>query len=479
MARFTFSAHYKLNKFQDELDFVDIPIADDVPLFIDPYVFSVREDLWSAECNNLIVDFFHTVINAIRSKNARYAQTLLSNLNEPTETHLGVSRSSVSGRGIGGKQAFDLYNQLSKSEAAKTGKMADLSDCELLIPGIGFDKVSDITTNIIRKKLIEYTQEQCRLYNIPMRLVPSGRLWNPQRKRWLNGEYVELPVVNGKKIVLVPKFAVVYKPSLSSAEFYEHDILEYIQAEHIKAMSSLVEVLKNGSVRVTKKRVKEQPEYKMTKEFIFDFCSEHPEILENYKKRKRKKAIAVENISEYSESHIAQCLIESLENTPLGTEAASSFHNLSLGIMEFLFFPHLMYPKKEHEVHDGRKRIDITFHNAAADGFFAHLKSSPTTASSLIMMECKNYSTDIGNPELDQMAGRFSHLRGYFGIILCRKFKQKELFLQRCKDTAKDGRGIIMCLDDEDITAFLRHIQQGNRSQIDADLVRLYQAIIS
>lgn len=174
MATRTFSEFYKLNKFQDELDFVDVPIADDVLLFIDPYVFSVREDVWSAECNNLIVDFFHTVINAIKSKNARYAQTLLSNLNEPTETHLGVSRSSISGRGIGGKQAFDLYYQLSKSQAAKTGKMADLSDCELLIPGIGFDKVSDITTNIIRKKLIEYTQEQRKLYNIPMRVVPSG-----------------------------------------------------------------------------------------------------------------------------------------------------------------------------------------------------------------------------------------------------------------------------------------------------------------
>lgn len=354
-----------------------------------------------------------------------------------------------------------------------------MSDCELMIPGIGFDKISDITTNIIRERLIEYTQAQCYLHNIPMQNVPSGKIWSSTEKRWHNGSYTNLPIADGKKIILVPKYAVVFKPSLSSQELYNHEILEYIQAEHIAAMSSLVEVLKNGKRRVTKKSLKESTEYQMSKEFIYDFCNKHPDVISNYKNRKGKEALKIADINEIDEAFIAQSLMEQLHGIKPGGESASAFHSLSIGILEFLFFPHLMYPQKEHEVHSGRKRIDITFHNAATEGFWHALRTSPTIAATTIMIECKNYSNDIKNPELDQMSGRFSNLRGWFGIILSRQFVQKDLFYERCKDTAKDGRGIVLCLDDADIIALLTLVKEGKRNHMDRFLTQKYQLIIS
>ena len=152
---------------------------------------------------------------------------------------------------------------------------------------------------------------------------------------------------------------------------------------------------------------------------------------------------------------------------------------LSISILEFLFYPHLMYPQKEHEVHEGRKRIDITFHNAATTGFWEQIRTSPQLAASLVMIECKNYTNDIKNPELDQMSGRLSNLRGWFGIVLCRRFVDKGLFVQRCKDTAADGRGVIICLDDEDIIKMLTLVKEGNRDQVDEEMVKRYQKIIS
>ena len=268
MKRTRFSEYYNLGKTQAELDYVDVFIDDDIPLFIDPFVFKLRDDSWAIECNDLIIDFFSTVINAIKNNRTAYAKQLLDSLSEPQETHLGVSQNSISGKGVSGKQAVDLYDKLSSSKAVRSGKVTDISDCELMIPGIGFDKVSDITTNIIREKLITYTQEQCKLHGIPMRSVPSGKLWSPIEKRWLNGKYVDLPVADGKRIILVPKSYVVHKMTLFSKELYDFDILEYIQAEQINAMTSLVEILKNGKRRVTKKSLKEREEYRMSKEFI-------------------------------------------------------------------------------------------------------------------------------------------------------------------------------------------------------------------
>lgn len=479
MKAIRFSEYFKLNKSQAELDFVDVFVNDDIPLYIDPYVFKLRTDEWSMDCNDLIVDFFSTVINAIKNKRTVYAKQLLEQLGEPRETHMGVSRGSTSGKGVSGKQANDLYERLSSSKAVSSGRVTDISDCELMIPGIGFDKVSDITTNIIREKLISYTQEQCRLHGIPMRLVPSGKIWSPVEKRWLNGTYVELPVYNGKRIILVPKYSVVFKMILSSRELYEKDIVEYIQAEQEQAMSSLVEVLKNGKRRVTKKSIKEHPDYKMSKEFIYAFCDQHPEVLEQYKQRKGDGVTATIDIDDINEREVAKSLIDALHSIAVGGEQASDFHALSVGVLEFLFFPYLVYPKKEHEVHDGRKRIDITFNNASTEGFWYQVRTAPKIAASLVMVECKNYTRDIKNPELDQLAGRFSHQRGWFGLIMCRGFDNKKLFVQRCKDTAADGRGIIICLDDKDVISMLQMVIDGKRSEVDKYMVDRYQEVIS
>lgn len=107
-------------------------------------------------------------------------------------------------------------------------------------------------------------------------------------------------------------------------------------------------------------------------------------------------------------------------------------------------------PRKQFEIHEGRKRIDLTYTNVAREGFFSWL--SLHYPSSNIFIECKNYTRDLGNPELDQLAGRFSPSRGQFGLIICRGFADKDLFLKRCQDTAKDNRGFIILLDDDDLS---------------------------
>jgi hypothetical protein len=69
----------------------------------------------------------------------------------------------------------------------------------------------------------------------------------------------------------------------------------------------------------------------------------------------------------------------------------------------------------------------------------------------VIFVECKNYSQDPANPELDQLLGRFGKQRGKFGLLICRKLADRKTLLARCKDAVHDDKGYVIALEDEDV----------------------------
>lgn len=477
-----FSEFYRLGKSQPELDFVDIDSERDMRLFIDPYAISIRNDEWSQRCNLHINSFFQTALDHIRTNRQQEAKRLLNGLGEPNETCLGLSSENPRGRGVSGKQALDLYDKLSESQAARSGLLSELADCDLFVEGIGRDKISDITTNIIRTLLVEYTQKQCELHNIALTgTVASGKLWNVENQSW-DQQHVALPVINGKKILLVPKSIVRFRLCLDGQEYYNHYVLNFLQDEHLNANSSLVTVLKKGTRKVHKKTLKEH--YPFNKEWMAQFTKENPSVLQRYKELLKNIPGADGVLShrdldeDFDESAFAKSLISSLAEIPPGNDAANRYHSFIVGALEFIFWPNLMYPDKETPIHDGRKRIDITYTNAAREGFFQRIHSAPNTSANMVMVECKNYSKDPANPELDQISGRFSTNRGRFGLLLYRQTSDHKRLIARCKDTAVDGRGFVIPLGDEQISQILGLIADGKRKQIDSFLDSFFRQLI-
>ena len=430
----------------------------DIALCVDPYALSLEVDPWFIECNDLVVDYFQNVLDSIRTGDINRSRYLLLKLSEPNDIRLGFSQSRPAGCGIGPDQARDVFNSLRKSEAVKTGRLQDLSDCELLIPGIASDKISDITVNIIRGKLVEYTEQQCALHGIRTQRIASGLYWDSTSGKWAN-RYAYLPIYRNERIVLVPKAAVRYDIAVDHQKYYQHFVLEYLQAEHLAAGSSLVTVLKNGKKRVTKKDL--EATFKPTKENLSKFSDAHPQVLAHYKDSldKLPQPINDEQIERKQlepRDVSVQNKIGSLEAIPAGTQHANDFHNFILGALETLFYPNIRSPAKEQAVDEGRKRIDIVFNNGAVSGFFSDLNILHRIRCPYIFVECKNYSTDPKNPELDQLIGRFHDNRGRFGILVCRTVVDKPLMQMRCKDIAGSGSGYVLVLDDDDIKELLK-----------------------
>lgn len=475
MARF--STVFELGNSQASLDFVDVDLTTDTNLYIDPYAIQIRKDAWSAKCGDSIRSFFSEVLNALRQGEQTRALHFLSQLREPNETFLGQSAGHPSGRGVGDLKAKQFAEALIASRAFQTGVIADISEAELFIRGVGPDTISDLTTNIIRGHLADYTKEQCELNNIPTTVVRMlGPVWDNQTLDWISKD-LNLPVYNGRPILLVPKSTVRFKLSLDSQEFYNHYMLEYLKQEYLNSGHSLVQTLKNGDRRVTKTSVKER--HPFVKDNIAQFVIDHPDILEMYKKIKGASGpLSIEEFQLFfDEQAYSEALIQKLRQITPGDEEASKYHRHALGITTFLFHPSLITPIKEHELHYGRKRIDIRFTNAAVHGFFHTMLASAQTRALTVVVECKNYRTEIRNNELDQLTGRFGHQRGFFGMLLCRSMENRTRVIASCGDSANDGRGYMLVLEDEDLIHMLNCVKEDNRPGVEAFLYARFQEI--
>src|SRR5690348_3142063 len=367
-----FSEAFGIDKSQAELDFVDIPLHTDVWLFIDPFAVSQRADPWSMRCHSTLVAFFQHVVDHIRAGYMEQARELLSHLQEPNETCFGLSRRRPAGAGIGPYQAGQLFEALKDSSAVRTGFLSSLEECELMVDGIGRDKISDLTTNIIRHHLVEYAQEQCKLHGIPIQSVALGPCFNPESISW-ESRYADLPVWRDKPILLVPKVVARRATAYDHQKYYRDYVLNFLMAEEMEAGSALVKILQNGKRRVYKKDVRGK--YPCTKEFLYQFSKNHPEVLSTYREdlARLERSGSPNGVELEDESAIAAALSAVLDSIPPGSETAGHYHSLLVGIVEFLFFPNLINPIKEREIHDGRKRIDILMENGAYEGIFYRL----------------------------------------------------------------------------------------------------------
>ncbi|MGM5025124.1 hypothetical protein AB8B02_02765 [Tardiphaga sp. 862_B3_N4_1] len=452
MARF--SEHFQLGLSQHELDFVDVSNTFDTPVYVDPYAIEILDDVWAASASDNIRTFFTEVLAAIRDGDRVRAVGLMSHLTEPKETYLGVSRDNPQGRGVGPGQARQLIDAISGSKAYKSGLLSDLSEMALYVEGVDRDKISDLTTNIIRDLLVDYTQQQCELYSIEAQNYSGPASWDQRRRNWV-ARIVQLPYIDADPVLLVPKYIVRRSLSINSQAFYNKQLTDFLVSENIRANSALVQTVK-GQPRVFKKDVREQ--HPKSKSYIAEMVIAHPELLAMYKEvAKTQRALVNFDDDDGAPTITAVCaqLAEAFRNIPPGPKAASEYHTLVLGSFTALFYPYLTQPRKEWQVSDGRKRIDVVFINSADTGFFAQRRTDAKVNANTVIVECKNYSKDISNEELDQLLGRFDDNRGKLGIITCRSIDDGKTLLKRCRDASSRSRGYIIVLTDADLVEML------------------------
>lgn len=471
-----------LQRTQPELDFVDIDLSTDLPLFLDPAAIYDGESPFAKACSKHLEEFFEAVLHAAMVGDDELGLSLLAGLSEPDEIFLGFSNGEPNGRGVGEKQARAIFAAFKRSKATESGMIRDLNDALMFIPGIGPDKVSDITVNIVRKHLITYTQQQMELHGVDIpNEMPTGLIWDSVECKWTDG-YDYIPFIQRKKVLLVPKRYVKHGSEFKKASqrYYDGFVANFIRDVQLATMGRLVKFREKKDGTKTPWVPKEDIEKSTprTKESVAEFSTANPKVYEKFKDAFFKHnpesvhSIVAAQGGHFDDRTYCDHLKAALSSIPTGQRAATDYQHLIVGILHFIFYPKLTNPVLEQPANQGRKRIDISFENEAPHGVFDRLRTDPFLLAREVMIECKNYAHDLQNPELDQMIGRFDPRRGRFGIVMCRTIEDKATLKKRCEDAFLSQQGAVVVLTDEDLGLILDAGLLGRSTRVDEIIQR-------
>jgi hypothetical protein len=214
----------------DEDDWFDPHLTIDTKLFIDPLLLLEAGGDWADAHAELIAHFvycYQLVARATgpQSVSALSARRLLT-FPEPWELGLGYTAQGTDGAGGGDRYAQRMADGIAVAIAAGLANPEHIEEIGILNEGVGADRISDATANVLKQRLIKYTQEIATRHNVPMeshkvrhaRVVQSAG-------RWVD-EPADLPTnpVTGKPVLLVPRRVLNDLPTLNADDWFDSNL---------------------------------------------------------------------------------------------------------------------------------------------------------------------------------------------------------------------------------------------------------------
>lgn len=259
MARIT--THYGI---ANPVPFLDVDISVDNRMFLDPHAIRLQHSLqpFVRLANQATETFFAAVAECALSSSPleqRRGLDLLQHFEEPWETRLGLAKRGFRGHGGAEDIGECIWDALTTDLEAflRIGILRQVEDLALFVEGIDRDITSDVTTRIVFHALAEFTAQMVADF---AEFSSSGhqiaaferQVWDMSRLSWVTTT-VELPVADGKPLLLIPRDWARPTLLMSAGRFYETSVLTYAQLEQAvtssegKLLKTPKEVLKQHS----------------------------------------------------------------------------------------------------------------------------------------------------------------------------------------------------------------------------------------
>lgn len=276
---------------------VDISLICDVPLFIDPMlIFNSEKDIYR-ELHNSIIRYFHFLYTKATQGLTSKEIDAWFNFSEVPNNWLGYSLFGNKGLALGKKYANFLYKNIAFAiNTHDISKSAHIEKVMLLYEGSGKDKISDLTVNLIKGFLCEYTEEFSLKYikREFLDIFPVDKVYfNYETESFISKEFV-LPYIyneDGKKeYILLTPYDILREdePAINKKDFLdsydrirntiENDTLRAYMNNYIGLAVRRYEEKQQRN----KKPIKEKSIKKIEKQAFQEVVKEYPELYDYY-----------------------------------------------------------------------------------------------------------------------------------------------------------------------------------------------------
>jgi hypothetical protein len=224
-----FSEHFRITRTASD-DWFDPVLTLDTKLFVDPFLIYAQPFGPFVNAHAKVIAYFNHVFQLIAaSRGAPGNSSWLRATNllifpEVSELCLGYTTADV--RGAGAAHGFATIIAEAMWEAVQAGiiELRHFEEVGLLREGLGADRISDMTANVLRAELVEYTQEIATRHRIPTVERHISRLhFSEEFSRWLP-DNVRLPINPSTRepVLLVPERFLRDLPTISGEPFWDY-----------------------------------------------------------------------------------------------------------------------------------------------------------------------------------------------------------------------------------------------------------------
>lgn len=256
------------------MDFLDVNTEEDTSLFIDPL-------LLPADYETIVVDFITTAYDLYYIQQQKeYALGLFTHSKECNAIHLGYSSKKSKGKGVSKEMLDQYFGYVSKAidHSLKRRLLTPIA-MPIFVKRFSKDRMSDLLTSLLKKKLLGYSLEQAKIYGLAVSEEESDfDYWDIDNHKWATFRSKFLVDETGEQLILVPK-TIVSKNFVVTPARYIAAIFEHLQTMP-EYMGPNGKVFTKKELR--KREISDKYRTDKNKGYILDKTKEKPDWFKRY-----------------------------------------------------------------------------------------------------------------------------------------------------------------------------------------------------
>lgn len=430
---------------QEALDFAIPLLDDDIPLYVDPFLLWKSPSQQDVALHTVILSAFNGIGRMAIQDESKAAKILVA-ISECTEAGLGQAINK-NGRRISESKAREILSLFKSIPEIQAHGLKHIETIQVLIEGIGKDRISDLSCSLLKSFLIDFTQDQCHKIGIPLEAVTLNDMFDFNQGN-LTSEQTKLPVnpENKQPLLLIPKRWLRFSPWISYDNFFDGGYCK----------------LPIGTI----------PD-KASRPEVLNFNRQNYGVIQEFITSREKTAADCANDPLFKQIPItaAKTKLKAIRalKSGIGDGADRKYEAHIEQLFASLFYPHLDFAKGQSRTDSGSHIRDLVFYNNQSDPFLSEINEK--YGSSQIVFEIKNVR-EIERDHVNQLNRYLTDSLGRFGVFVTRNPVPKKIE-RNLVDLWSSQRKCIVVLTDEDVSTMVAVFDTKQRLPIEV-LKRAY-----